>query len=106
MVYVRVLSRDCPLHLSSVLSWILVCLGYGSSKSGSIQNPSSQAPYWRQLWFISGRWSLANELGLVVVALYQKSLQLQYVEGLVENIKRVRGWCGRNVFLIPLPKAK
>ncbi|CAM9143730.1 unnamed protein product [Scytosiphon promiscuus] len=36
------------------------------------------------------RWSLANELGLVVVALYQKSLQLQYVEGLVDNIKRAR----------------
>lgn len=36
------------------------------------------------------RWSLANELGLVVVALYQKSLQLQYVEELVDNIKRVR----------------
>ncbi|CAM9888316.1 unnamed protein product, partial [Hapterophycus canaliculatus] len=36
------------------------------------------------------RWSLANELGLVVVALYQKSLQLQYVEGLVETIKRAR----------------
>eukprot|EP00752_Nemacystus_decipiens_P002225 g2111.t2 len=34
------------------------------------------------------RWSLANELGLVVVALYQKSLQLQYVEELVDNIKR------------------
>lgn len=36
------------------------------------------------------RWSLANELGLVVVALYQKSLQLQYVEELVDNIKRAR----------------
>lgn len=35
------------------------------------------------------RWSLANELGLVVVALYQRSLQLHYVEGLVESIKRV-----------------
>ncbi|CAN0221316.1 unnamed protein product [Pylaiella littoralis] len=36
------------------------------------------------------RWSLANELGLVVVALHQKSLQLQYVEELVNNIKRAR----------------
>lgn len=34
------------------------------------------------------RWSLANELGLVVVALYQKSLKLNYVEGLVDSIKR------------------
>ncbi|CAM9174810.1 unnamed protein product [Ascophyllum nodosum] len=34
------------------------------------------------------RWSLANELGLVVVALYQKSLQLHYVERLVDSIKR------------------
>ncbi|CAN0456090.1 unnamed protein product, partial [Ectocarpus sp. 8 AP-2014] len=39
------------------------------------------------------RWSLANELGLVVVALYQKSLQLQYVEGLVDNIRRARASC-------------
>ncbi|CAM9105656.1 unnamed protein product [Discosporangium mesarthrocarpum] len=34
------------------------------------------------------RWSLANELGIVVVALYQKSLQLQYVEDLVETMKK------------------
>lgn len=34
------------------------------------------------------RWSLANELGLVVVALYQRSLQLHYVEALVDSIKR------------------
>ncbi|CAM9154381.1 unnamed protein product [Choristocarpus tenellus] len=34
------------------------------------------------------RWSLANELGVVVVALYQKSLQLHYVEDLVERVKK------------------
>lgn len=44
----------------------------------------------RGMYTYRPRWSLANELGLVVVALYQKSLQLQYVEGLVDNIKRVR----------------
>lgn len=40
--------------------------------------------------FFGDRWSLANELGLVVVALYQRSLQLHYVEALVDSIKRVR----------------
>lgn len=44
---------------------------------------------WVSLFF-GHRWSLANELGLVVVALYQRSLQLHYVEALVDSIKRVR----------------
>lgn len=44
------------------------------------------------------RWSLANELGLVVVALYQKSLKLNYVEGLVDSIKRVRHAMGLSHF--------
>ncbi|KAG5177908.1 signal recognition particle receptor subunit alpha [Tribonema minus] len=34
------------------------------------------------------RWSLANDFGLVVVAVYQKVLPLQYVEGLLAKIKR------------------
>ncbi|CAN0169032.1 unnamed protein product [Ectocarpus sp. 6 AP-2014] len=46
------------------------------------------------------RWSLANELGLVVVALYQKSLQLHYVDGLVDNIRRARASCRWSCFEI------
>lgn len=36
------------------------------------------------------RWTFANELDLVFVAVYQKMFQLLYVEELLERVKKVR----------------
>lgn len=36
------------------------------------------------------RWTFANELDLVFVAVYQKLFQLLYVEELLERVKKVR----------------
>lgn len=39
------------------------------------------------------QWTFENKLELVFVVVYQKILQLMYIEDLLERVKKVGNWC-------------